>query len=130
VEIMGSIGNYYRILDVPYDATFFEIKEAYRKKVKEVHPDQVKGNAEQFKRVREAYEVLKNVEKRKRYDNLLFNEAHYKTPIQKQESAAKTNPRIKIVKIKRKTRKQFSISSVTLNASLILIGVYLNKKRK
>jgi curved DNA-binding protein CbpA len=130
VEIMGSIGNYYRILDVPYDATFFEIKEAYRKKVKEVHPDQVKGNAEQFKRVREAYEVLKNVENRKIYDNLLFNEAHYKPLNQKQESSAKSIPSIKIVKIKSKTRKQFSISSVTLNAFLILIGVYLNKKRK
>ncbi|WP_413299787.1 J domain-containing protein [Bacillus sp. 1P10SD] len=127
---MGSIGNYYLILDVPYDATFFEIKEAYRKKVKEVHPDKVKGNAEQFKRVREAYEVLKNVENRKRYDNLLFKEAHYKTLNQKQESAAQTNPSIKIVKIKSKTRKQFSLSSVTLNASLILIGVYLNNKRK
>ncbi|MGG3563130.1 DnaJ domain-containing protein [Neobacillus rhizosphaerae] len=127
---MGSFGNYYRILDVPYDATFFEIKEAYRKKVKEVHPDIVKGNAEQFKRVKEAYEVLKNVEKRKRYDNLLFNEAHDKTRNQKQESTAKTNPSIKIVKIKSKTRKQFSLSSVTLNASLFIIGVYLNKKRK
>ena len=130
---MGSIGNYYHILDVPYDATFFEIKEAYRKKVKEVHPDKVKGNDEQFKRVREAYEVLKNVEKRKRYDNLLFNEAPYKTLNQKQESAAKTNPSIKIVKIKSKTRKQLSLSSVTLNASLILIRVLRNtylKKRK
>lgn len=123
---MGSISNYYRILDVPYDATFFEIKEAYRKKVKEVHPDKVKGNAEQFKRVKEAYEVLKNVEKRKSYDKLLFN----KTLHQKQESVAKTNPSIKIVKIKPKTRKQFSLSSVTLNASLVLIGFYLNKKRK
>ena len=130
---MGSIDNYYRILDVPYNATFFEIKEAYRKKVKEVHPDKVKGNAEQFKRVREAYEVLKNVEKRKWYDNLLFNEAHFKTLNQKQESAAKTNPSIKIVKIKSKTRKQFSLSSVTLDASLILIRVLRNtylKKRK
>jgi curved DNA-binding protein CbpA len=127
---MGTIGNYYRILDVPYDATFIEIKEAYRNKVKEVHPDKIKGNAEQFKRVREAYEVLKNVEKRKRYDNYLYNEAHSKTLNQQQESAAKTNPSIKIIKIKRKTRKQFSLSSVTLNASLILIGVYLNKKRK
>ena len=128
---MGTISNYYLILDVPYDATFFEIKEAYRKKVKEVHPDKVKGNAEQFKRVREAYEVLKNVEKRKRYDSLLFTEAPNKTLNQKQESAAKTS--IKIIKIKSKTRKQFSLSSVTLNASLILIGVLRNtylKKRK
>ncbi|MEO2077860.1 MAG: J domain-containing protein [Bacillus sp. (in: firmicutes)] len=127
---MGFIGNYYRILDVPYDATFFEIKEAYRKKVKEVHPDKVKGNAEQFKRVREAYEVLKNVEKRKMYDDLLFNASHDKTHNQKKETAAKTNSSINIIKIKRKTRKQFSLSSVTLNASLFLIGVYLNKKRK
>ena len=99
---MGSIGKYYRILDVPYNTTFSEIKEAYRKKVKEVHPDKDKGNAEQFKRVKEAYEILKNAEKRKRYDDLLFKKAHNFTHNLKQEAPAKTNPSIKILNIQKK----------------------------
>ncbi|MDN3017983.1 DnaJ domain-containing protein [Paenibacillus sp. BSR1-1] len=130
---MGSIGNYYRILDVPYDATFDEIKEAYRKKVKEVHPDKDKGNPEQFKKVKEAYETLKDVEKRKRYDNLLFKTAHNFRHNPKQESPAKINPFIRIVNIQNKNRKQDTLSPVFLNAALILIEVlgnaYLNKKK-
>lgn len=116
---MGSFRNHYRILDVPYDATFTEIKEAYRKKVKEVHPDTEKGNAEQFKRVKEAYEILNNPEKRKKYDDFLFNITHKP----KQEAPAS----IKILKMRR------SRSSVFMNAAIILIGilgnVYLDKKK-
>ncbi|MDQ6598050.1 J domain-containing protein [Bacillus salipaludis] len=130
---MGSNGNYYRILDVPYDATFSEIKEAYRKKVKEVHPDKEKGNAEQFKKVKEAYETLKNVVKRKRYDDLLFKNTHNVTDNLKQENPAKTNPYINIIKIQSKNRKQASFSPVIINAAFILIGIlgntYLNKKK-
>ena len=130
---MGSIGNYYRILDVPYDATFDEIKEAYRKKVKEVHPDKDKGNSEQFKRVKEAYETLKNVEKRRRYDDHLFKTAYNFTHHLKQESPVETNPFIKLVNIQNKNRKQVTLSPVLLNAALILIEVlgnaYLNKKK-
>ncbi|MFJ8246761.1 J domain-containing protein [Peribacillus asahii] len=130
---MGPIGNYYRILDVPYDATFSEIKEAYRKKVKEVHPDKDKGNAEQFKKVKEAYEILANVEKRKRYDELLFEKAHDVTHNLKQDAPAKTNPSIKIIRIPKKNQKQVTLSPVFIKAGLILIGVlrktYLNKKK-
>jgi len=130
---MGSIGNYYRILDIPYDATFSDIKEAYRKKVKEVHPDKEKGNAEQFKRVKEAYEILKNVEKRKRYDDLLFKKAQNVTHNIKQEASAKTNPSINILTLQRKNRKQAAFSPVIINAALILIGVlgntYLNRRK-
>lgn len=130
---MGSIGNYYRILDVPYDATFSEIKEAFRKKVKDLHPDKEKGNAEQFKKVKEAYEILKNVEKRTRYDDLLFKKAHNVTPNLNQEAPAKTNPSINILTIQRKNRKQVTLTPVIINAAFILIGVlgntYLNKKK-
>lgn len=130
---MGSNGNYYRILDVPYDATFNEIKEAYRKKVKEVHPDTEKGNEEQFKRVKEAYETLKNVGKRNRYDDLLFKKAQNVTDNQKEKASAKTNSYITIIKIQSKKRKQVSFSPAIINAALILIGVlgntYFNKKK-
>jgi curved DNA-binding protein CbpA len=130
---MGFIGDYYRILNVPYNATLSEIKDAYRKKVKEVHPDKEKGNAEQFKRVKEAYEILNNVEKRKRYDDLLFKKARNITHNLKQEAPAKTNSSINILNIQRRNRKQAAFSPVIINAALILIGVlgntYLNKKK-
>ncbi|PLS03374.1 J domain-containing protein [Neobacillus cucumis] len=127
---MGPIRNYYRILGVPYSATFSEIKDAYRKKVKEVHPDKDKGNAEQFKRVKEAYEILKNVEKRKKYDDLLFKKAPNITHHLKQEAPAKTNSSIKIVSIQKKNR---SLSPVLIHTALLLIGVfgnaYFNKRK-
>ena len=117
---MGSIGKSYRILEVPYNTTFSEIKEAYRKKVKEVHPDKDKGNAEQFKRVKEAYEILKNAEKRKRYDDLLFKKPHNFTHNLKQGAPAKTDPFIKILNIQKKS-KQVTFSPVLSN-----VGSYFN----
>src|SRR5262249_13086305 len=62
----------YAILGVNRTATNDEIRRAYRKLAKDLHPDQNKGDAkseEQFKRVSAAFAVLGNPEKRKRYDS-------------------------------------------------------------
>ncbi|WP_462411501.1 J domain-containing protein [Neobacillus sp. Marseille-QA0830] len=127
---MESIKNCYQILDVPYNATFTEIKEAYRKKVKELHPDKEKGNADQFKRVKEAYEILNTVEKRKRHDEALFKTSHNDPHNLKQEHTPKTNSSITILSIKRKNRKQVSRLPVMINAAVLLIGVLVNTYRK
>lgn len=62
--------NYYEILGVDEDADEDEIRKAYRKKAQKWHPDRSdKPNAEdKFKEIGEAYAVLSDPEKRKKYD--------------------------------------------------------------
>lgn len=65
--------DYYKILGVDRKAGDDEIKKAYRSLAKKYHPDKNPGNksAEQkFKEINEAYEVLKDPQKRSRYDQL------------------------------------------------------------
>ena len=64
--------DYYDILGVARTASQEEIQKAFRKLARKYHPDVSKepGAEEKFKQINEAYEVLKDPEKRKKYDAL------------------------------------------------------------
>src|SRR5437868_5575834 len=68
--------DYYESLGVPRNASDADIKKAFRKLAREHHPDVAKDKKraeEKFKEINEAYEVLSDAEKRKRYDQLGAN---------------------------------------------------------
>lgn len=67
--------DYYQILGVARDASAEDIKKAYRRLARKYHPDVSKepGAEERFKEVAEAYEVLRDADKRAAYDQLGSN---------------------------------------------------------
>ncbi|MDD3777447.1 MAG: J domain-containing protein [Actinomycetota bacterium] len=77
---MVDYKDYYKVLGVGKNASQDEIKKAYRKLARKYHPDANADNPqaeEKFKEIGEAYEVLKDPDKRKKYDQLGANWKQY-----------------------------------------------------
>jgi molecular chaperone DnaJ len=73
---MAAKRDYYEVLGVPKTASEDEIRSAYRRLARQYHPDVAKENPkvaeEKFKELSEAYEVLADADKRKKYDQMGF----------------------------------------------------------
>jgi len=70
--------NWYEILGVSKEAPHDEIKKAYKRKIKEYHPDkceQTDENKEMCLKIQEAYDILSDENKRKEFDERLNNHA-------------------------------------------------------
>ena len=111
----------YELIGVDKNASQDEIKKAYRKKAKENHPD-VGGDAELFKKISYANEILSDPEKRKLYDQFGHD-------MGKSNNAQQTD----IFDFIKKTQEQFfgnfnqyqnTIPQIRINISLTLIEMY------
>jgi molecular chaperone DnaJ len=77
--------DYYKVLGVPKDASADDVKKAYRKLARELHPDRNRDDTAsetRFKEVSEAYSVLSDPGKRKEYDEArtLFGSGGFRVP--------------------------------------------------
>ena len=95
----------YKILDLNFDSSFEEIKAAYRKLVRLYHPDVSKkiDNADKFKEIQEAYEILINEESRKKYDIL---HGFYRQKLKKNYEQKKEESKLKYDSFVKKTGKK------------------------
>ncbi|KAM1617141.1 hypothetical protein TB2_015794 [Malus domestica] len=69
---IGSNSSLYEVLGIHAGATCQEIKSAYRKLARVVHPDVAKSSADEFMKVHEAYSTLSDAQKRADYDRKML----------------------------------------------------------
>ena len=98
--------DYYATLGVPKTATAKEVKQAFRKMARKYHPDVNPGDKSaegRFKEINEAYEVIGDPEKRKKYDELGSNWKMYE---QAQRGRRRRGRRIRSQPVERQLRRR------------------------
>ncbi len=98
--------NYYQILGLEWNASFEDIRKAYRTYAAKFHPDKHEGDAffeERFKEVKEAYEILSDPENRLKYDIRKFGKSKVSAQSEQNDLVADQNE-----KPKRKLRIDWS----------------------
>lgn len=69
--VLGKVANPYKVLGVPQSSTDDQIREAFKKRSKKYHPDRNKDDPrarEKFEKIVNAYELLKDPERKRLYD--------------------------------------------------------------
>lgn len=93
---MANKRDYYEVLGVSKNATDAELKSAYKKMAIKYHPDRQVGKSdeekkaaeEKFKEAAEAYDVLRDPQKRQQYDQFGFNGCSSVEPVDSVEEPA------------------------------------------
>lgn len=91
--------NYYKILGVKRTASTAQIRDRYKKLVKVLHPDKHNGNPtfiRKFQEIKEAYEVLGNLDKRLEYSQLLHSTTMVQSIVALRDYQYRKENRIKI----------------------------------
>ena len=65
------MATYYDILEIKTDSTIDDIKRAYRILALKYHPDKCGGNSDKFQKIKEAYDILSDTNKRLLYDSTI-----------------------------------------------------------
>ncbi len=109
--------NYYQILEIEADATYLEVKSAYRRLARKYHPDVNKTQEALgiFKEITKAYETLSDEKKRNKYDiiNGIFKTTTAKTQTLRPEpSVKKTTEEINKNKANKKSKRENFIKNL------------------
>ena len=90
---MDRYDNYYVTLECDLFASAEEVKSAYYRAAKKYHPDVNKapGPEEKFKKINEAYEFLKDPERRRLYNQMLYSALEYERIRKQRQAAAQAN---------------------------------------
>ena len=117
--------NYYQILGVAASASKDDLKEAYVKLSKKIHPDMNKGDeffSELFKNINEAYQVLSDEEKRNQY-NIQFNSYLYDFNYIKEKEIELHRRELSMEEISRK-RKLLITNAISLIAGISVVALF------
>ena len=108
--------NYYTILGILPTATPEDIRGAYRKRAKELHPDHYGKNSSPFLEVQEAYGVLSDPKHRRKYDNRL-REQQYQGILADRFRAEPLRPDRSRVEPLRATRHRVNLGEINPRSS-------------